>query len=136
MIAQESGVDLFQRLNIKDENRYSELVDRLGRFFPNGFQWERGEFIEYLSNDRMKTKKIINEFLDDYLELIKLGEESFNVVLKEVENLSQSPQANKDSVDSEIPILSSRFHFDRSVTFLYIDTEYKESMFNTDRIHW
>lgn len=139
MIKHESAFDLFQRLNIKDENKYQVVIDRLNRYyqilFPNGFN-NQGQLIELLDNNRIITKTFLHGFISDYIEYIKYRNELLLLPLKSEEVLSNSPQANKGSVESEMPRLQMKFNYDESIHFLYIDTEYKECLFNSELVQW
>jgi len=139
MIKHESAFDLFQRLNIKDENKSELIIDRLNRYheilFPHGFN-NQSQLIELLDNNRIRTKKFLHGFISDYIDYMKYRNELLLLPLKSQEILSNSPRANKDSVESEIPTLQMKFNYDQSILFLYIDTEYKECPFNSEFIQW
>ena len=139
MIKHESAFDLFQRLNVKNEINYQLNIDRLNRYheilFPNGFN-NQPQLIELLDNNRTMTKTFLHGFISDYIEYMKYRNELLLLPFKSEEILSNSPKANKDSVGSEMPILQAKLNYNESITFLYIDTEYKECQFNSDFIQW
>jgi hypothetical protein len=139
MIKHESAFDLFQRLNIKDENKCELIIDRLNRYheilFPNGFN-NQCQLIELLDNNRIKTKQFLHGFIFDYIHYMKYRNELLFLPFKSDEILSNSPQANKHSIESKISTLEIKFNYDQSIRFLYIDTEYKECPFNNEFIHW
>jgi hypothetical protein len=139
MIKHESAFDLFQRLNVKEENQCELIIDRLNRYhellFPNGLS-NQSQLIELLDNNRMITKRFLHGFLSDYMEYMKYRNESLHLPFKSEEMVSNSPRANKDSVESEVPTLQMKFNYDQSIIFLYIDTEYKECPFESEFIQW
>ena len=138
MLAHESAVNLFQRLNRKTENRYDEIIQRLNRYhdllFPHGFQ---NQPIELLDQHRFETKRFLHGFIRDYVDYIKSRNELLILPFQTQDMFSNSPQANKDSVESEIPTLEFKFNYDQSIAFIYIDTESKECPFeNNNTIEW
>lgn len=137
MIKDESAVDLFQRLNNKKENRYESMIDRLNRYheiiFPRGFQ---NQLVELLDKNRIVTKRFLHGFIGDYIEYRKYRSDLLLLPFRTDKTLSNSPQANKDSVESEIPTLQLKFQYDRSIVFIYIDTESKECPFESEWIEW
>jgi hypothetical protein len=140
MLKNESAFDLFQRLNVKDENKYQIIIDRLNRYyeilFPHGFN-NQCQLIELLDNNRIITKQFLHGFISDYIEYMKYRNELLLLPLKSEEIiLSNSPQANKDSVESDIPTLQMKLNYDELITFIYIDTEYKECPFNNELVQW
>jgi hypothetical protein len=139
MLKHESAFDLFQRLNINDENKYQFIIDRLHRYhqliFSNN-ENNQGQLIELLSNNRIITKTFLHGFISDYIEYMKYRNELLLLPFKTEEILLNSPQANKDSVESEIPTLQIKLNYDQSIIFLYIDTEYKECPFNSELVQW
>ena len=139
MIKHETAFDLFQRLNVKDENKYQLIIDRLNRYhqilFPNGFN-NQGQLIELLDNNRTITKTFLHGFLSDYIEYMNYRNELLLLPLTSQEIFLNSPQANKDSIESEIPTLHMKLNYNESITFIYIDTEYKECPFNSEFIQW
>ncbi|CAF1337293.1 unnamed protein product [Rotaria sordida] len=139
MIKHETAFDLFQRLNIKDENKYEFIIDRLNRYhqilFPNGFN-NQSQLVELLDKNRTITKIFLHGFISDYIEYLKYRNELLLLPLISEEILSNSPQANKDSVESDVPTLQIKFNYNESITFLYIDTEYKECPFNSEFLQW
>ena len=140
MIKHESALNLFQRLNVKDDPKYPLIIDRLNRyyhlFFPNGLHRHRGQCIELLDSDRSATKTFLHGFITDYIEYMAYRNDLLRLPVKSNEILSMSPRANKDSVGSEIPILQTQLTYDESLTFLYIDTEYKHCPFSSELVHW
>ncbi|CAF3623612.1 unnamed protein product [Rotaria sp. Silwood1] len=139
MIKHETAFDLFQRLNIKDNNKYQLVIERLNRYhpilFPNGFN-NQGQLIELLDNNRIITKTFLHGFISDYIEYLKYQNELLLLPLTTNEILSNSPRANKDSIESDISTLEMKLNYNESVSFLYIDTEYKECPFNSEFIQW
>ncbi|CAF3755164.1 unnamed protein product [Rotaria sp. Silwood1] len=139
MIKHETAFDLFQRLNIKDNNKYQLVIERLNRYhpilFPNGFN-NQGQLIELLDNNRIITKTFLHGFISDYIEYLKYQNELLLLPLTTDEILSNSPRANKDSIEFDIPISEIKFNYNESIRFLYIDTEYKECPFNSEFIQW
>lgn len=139
MIKNESAFDLFQRLNIKDENKCESIINRLNHYyeilFPNGFN-NQSQLIELLDNNRIITKQFLHGFISDYIDYMNYRNQLLLLPLQSEEIISNSPQANKDSVESDIPTLEIKFHCDKSIIFLYIDTEYKECPFNSQLIQW
>lgn len=140
MIKHESALNIFQRINVKDDEECSLIIDRLNRyyhlFFPNGFSPHQGQCIELLDNDRTATKTFLHGFINDYIEYMAYRNDMLHLPVKSNEVLSLSPRANKDSVGSEVPILQTKLNHDESLTFLYIDTEYKQCPFDGDIVHW
>jgi len=139
MLKHESAFDLFQRLNINDENKYQFIIDRLHRYHQLIFSNDennQGQLIELLSNNRIITKTFLHGFISDYVEYMKYRNELLLLPFKTEEILLNSPQANKDSVESEIPTLQIKLNYDQSIIFLYIDTEYKECPFNSELVQW
>ena len=136
MIKHETALDLFHRLRVNDKNEYQSHIDRLNYYhkilFPNGFH-NRGQLIELLDNNRTVTKLFLHNFMLNYIEYIKYRNELVCLPFKSNEILLNSPQANKNSIESETPILQTKYE---SIHFLYIDTEYKECPFNSDLIEW
>ncbi len=140
MIKHESAFDLFHRLNIKDGNKCDDLIiDRLNRYyeilFPNSFN-NQSQLIELLDNNRIKTKQFLHGFISDYIDYMKYRNELLLLPFQSQEILSNSPRANKDSVESDISTLQMKFNYNQSIIFLYIDTEYKECLFNSEFIQW
>ncbi|CAF5035304.1 unnamed protein product, partial [Rotaria sp. Silwood1] len=78
MIKHETAFDLFQRLNIKDDNKYQFIIEHLNRYhqilFPNGFN-NQGQLIELLDNNRTITKTFLQGFISDYIEYLKYRNE-------------------------------------------------------------
>lgn len=141
MIEHENALDLFQRVHIKDEERYPSLIDRLNRsyqlFFPNASNHRHGQLIEFFDQHRIRTKHFLHAFISDYLQFIRYREDLLRHPFQSRETLvHSSPRANKDSVESDVPVLQTRFQSDRSITFLYIDTEFQECPFDHPRVHW
>lgn len=139
MIKHESAFDLLQRLYIKDERRYQSIIDRLNRYhqilFPNNVN-NNGQLIELLDKNRTLTKTFLHGFISDYIEYMKDRNELLLLPLKSEDTLLNSPRANKDIIQLEIPALQMKQNYNESIVFLYIDTEYKESPFNSEFIHW
>jgi len=108
MIKHESAFDLFQQLNIKDENRCELIIDRLNRYheilFSNGFN-NQSQLIELLDDNRIKTKNFLQDFTFDYIHYIKYRNELLLLSFKSEEIFSNSSQANKHSIESEISTL-------------------------------
>ncbi|CAF2019928.1 unnamed protein product [Rotaria magnacalcarata] len=140
MIQHETAFDLFQRLNIRGDDQYQSIIARLNRYyeilFPNGFNTQ-GQLIELLDNNRIITKTFLHGFISDYIDYMKYRNDLLHLPLKSEEILSNSPRANKDSAQSTISILEVQLNFNESITFLYIDTEFKECPFNDSKyIQW
>ncbi|CAF1331846.1 unnamed protein product [Rotaria magnacalcarata] len=76
-------------------------------------------------------------FISDNIGYTKYRNELLHLPLKAEEILSNSPRANKDSVQSVLPTLDIKLNFNESITFLYIDTEFKEYPFRDNKpIEW
>lgn len=140
MIKHETAFDLFQRLNIKDNNQCQLTIDRLNRYnellFPNDLN-NRGQLIELLDNNRPITKTFLHGFISDYIDYMKYHNELLKLSFKSEEILSHSPRADKNSDDSEISSLQMKLNSNESIHFIYIDTEYKECPFdNNEFIEW
>lgn len=136
MIKNESAFDLFQRLNIKDDNRYQTIINRLNHYYeilyPNTHQ-----IIELLDNNRRITKEFIHDFISNYIDYMNYRNQLLYLPLESEEMILNSPQANKSSTQSNISTLDMKFHSNQSVIFLYIDSEYKECPFNqSEFIQW
>lgn len=140
MIKNESCLDLFQRFKAKDDNLQSTIIHRLeksiGRFFPNGFNDERGELIEYFDENRIKAKINLHRFIDDYLEYLEVRRKSWNLRATTNEPMVQSPRANKTFLQPKKENSDRKIQLDRPLKILYIDTEFKECPFNSDRVDW
>jgi hypothetical protein len=67
---------------------------------------------------------------------MKYRNELLQLLFKSEEMVSNSPRANEDSVESDVPTLQMKFNYDQSIVFLYIDTEYKECPFESEFIQW
>ncbi|UJR09859.1 hypothetical protein I4U23_014081 [Adineta vaga] len=139
MIQHETALDLFQRLTIQDETKHQFLIDRLNRyhqlFFPKNLQ-NQNYLTEFLDQNRMMTKTFLHNFISDSIEYMKYQNELLLLPLKSEEIIFSSPQANKDSHTSEVPTLQMKVNYDKSITFLYIDTEYKECPFDSEYVQW
>jgi hypothetical protein len=136
MIKSETASDLFQRLNSQPSE---VIIDRLNRYhqilFPNG-SVIRPEIIELLDNNRLITKRFLHGFLSDYIDYLTDRTDRFQLPWQTDDILMNSPRANKDSVESDVPTLQIKSHFDSSIIFLYIDTEYKHYSFDSPSIQW
>ena len=139
MMKHESALDLFQRLHINDDSKYQVLIDRLNRyhqiFFPKDLR-EQGHLVELLDKNRTVTKAFLHGFISDSIEYMRHRNELLLLPLKLEETVFSSPQANKDSLVSEVPTLQMKLTYDQSITFLYIDTEYKECPFSDEFVQW
>lgn len=139
MIKHETALDLFQRLNASNTNPSEFIIDRLNRyheiFFPNG-AIHRAQIIDLLDSQRLMTKRFLHGFLSDYIEYLNYRNDLLQLPWQSEETLSNSPRANKDSVESNVPTLQMKFNFDQSMICLYIDTEYKQCSFDHPSIQW
>ena len=139
MIKSETALDLFQRLNVQNRNPSEASIDRLNRYhrilFPNG-SFTRPEIIELLDSDRLITKRFLHGFLSDYMEYLNYRNDLLQLPWQTEDIPMNSPCANKDSVESDVPTLQMKFNFDPSIIVLYIDTEFKQYSFDSPSIQW
>ena len=88
--------------------RYECIIDRLNRYhqilFPNGFN-NQSQLIELLDKNRIITKIFLHGFISDYIDYMKYRNQLLLLPFKSDEILLNSPQANKDSVESNILVL-------------------------------
>lgn len=139
MIKSETASELFQRLNTQNRSPSDVIIDRLNRYqqilFPNG-SFIRPEIIELLDTNRLITKRFLHGFLSDYIDYLNDRNDIFQLPWQTEDVLMNSPRANKDSVESDVPTLQLKSNFDSSIIFLYIDTEYKHYSFDSPSIQW
>ena len=136
MIEAESALDLFQRLQLRADASFVERLNRSFHFFFPEKNVGRAQLVELFAKNRRATKTFLHQLIADYLQFVDERDDLLRQPFQKGETLSSSPRANKDSVESDVPVLRTTFDEQRPITFVYIDTESRECPFDHRRVRW